>query len=182
MPTFAIDSATTEVSRERRGGRLRETRTLELEGPAPNGGRNRARFWFAPAVTRGPAVGYMVAADADGVSLFGWLPLEAYAAYHDIVAAGGPLQVHYETRDETSGYLRRLGIGRDNAALIASGSKQPGAEAARPAPREPAFAPPLRPQPSGSTAPRRASHQATSQQPSAQAAPAVQPARTSVGQ
>ena len=35
---------------------------------------------------------------------------------------------------------------------------------------------------SGSTAPRASSQVATSQQPSAQAAPAVQPARTSVGQ
>jgi hypothetical protein len=55
MPIFAIEEATTEVSRERRGGKDSEIRTLEVHG---NGGRNRARLMFGDCQQR-PTVGYL---------------------------------------------------------------------------------------------------------------------------
>ena len=126
MPIFTIENATTHVSRERRAGVTRETRTLEVEGPSGDGGRNRARFVFG-ATDATPAVGYLTRCGAAGVSLTGWLPAAAYGAFREALAAGGPLQVHYETRDGQAGYLRRLGLGRAGAALIAAVGRRPGA-------------------------------------------------------
>jgi hypothetical protein len=120
MPVFAIESVNMRVSRERRGGEVRETRVLEVEGPGHAGGRNRAIFVFDAASAAAPVVGYIVGIGTAGVTLMGWLPAAAFDTYRAIVAAGGPLQVHYETRDATSGYLRRLALGRGNAALVAS--------------------------------------------------------------
>ena len=124
MPIFSIETATTGVSRERRAGRVCERPTLEVEGPAAEGGRNRARFVFGrprPAT----AVGYLTACGPDRVSLVGWLPAAAFAAFRDAATGGGSLQVHYETRDGSSGYLRRLGLGRAGSALFAATSLRP---------------------------------------------------------
>jgi hypothetical protein len=139
MPIFAIDTAVTCVSHERRGGYIQMTRILEVHGPAPGGGRNRARFVFSTDIHRNhPApVGYLTDAGEAGLSLIGWLPAEEYEAHRRIVDAGGPLQVHYETRDGHEGYLRRLALGRADAALraVASGPSRRSAA--------PAFAMPL---------------------------------------
>jgi hypothetical protein len=139
MPIFAIDTAVTCISRERRGGRMELTRILEVQGPAPGGGRNRARFVFGVDIHRDhPApVGYLTDAGEAGLSLIGWLPAGEYEAHRRIVDAGGPLQVHYETRDGREGYLRRLALGRADAALRAVASRRSRAPAA------PAFAMPL---------------------------------------
>ena len=120
MPIFAVENVTTRVSRERRGDEIRETRVLEVEGPGHAGGRNRAIFVFDAADAAAPVVGYIVEIGAAGVALMGWLPAAAFDTYRAILAGGGPLQVHYETRDATSGYLRRLALGRGNATLAAS--------------------------------------------------------------
>jgi hypothetical protein len=121
MPIFDIDTAVTCISRERRGGQMEVTRILEVQGRAAGGGRNRARFVFSADVHRDhPApVGYLTDAGEAGLSLIGWLPAEEYEAHRRIVDAGGPLQVHYETRDGREGYLRRLALGRADAALRA---------------------------------------------------------------
>ncbi len=124
MPIFAIDTATTHVGRERRGGRITETRTLEVEGQGANGGRNHARFVFGSNRVAS-VVGYLTQAGARGISLVGWLPAAEFEAYRDILAAGGPLQVHYETRDGGAGYLRRVGLGRAGAALVAALGRRP---------------------------------------------------------
>jgi hypothetical protein len=141
MPIFAVESTSTKVNRERRGGRLRETRVLEVEGPAEGGGRNRARFFFGSSGRPAPVVGYMVRAGAAGVSLVGWLPAAAWEGFRTAIAAGGPLEVHYETRDHApGGYLRRLGLGRRSAPLVSAGPRRARAVAAPPAA---AFAMPL---------------------------------------
>jgi hypothetical protein len=122
MPIFAIDTATARFGRERRSGRARDFRTLEVEGPADGGGRNRACLIFSAAVepARTAPVGYVTEGSDGGLALVGWLPEEAFGVYREVVAAGGALQVHYETRDRTSGYLRRIAIGRADAALVAA--------------------------------------------------------------
>jgi hypothetical protein len=122
MPIFVIDTATTRFGRERRAGRARDFRTLEVEGPAAGGGRNHACLIFSGAVdpARTAPVGYVTGGSDGGLSLVGWLPEEAYPTYRGIVAGGGALQVHYEARDATSGYLRRIAIGRADEALVAA--------------------------------------------------------------
>jgi len=139
MPIFAIDTALTCISRERRAGRMVVTRILEVQGPAAGGGRNRARFVFSDDIHRNhPApIGYLTDAGEAGLSLIGWLPAEEYEAHRRIADAGGPLQVHYETRDGHEGYLRRLALGRADAALRAVASRPSRAPAAS------AFAMPL---------------------------------------
>jgi hypothetical protein len=141
MPIFAVESTRTKVSRERRGGALREARVLEVEGPAKGGGWNRARFFFGSGVRPAPVVGYVVRAGSAGVSLVGWLPAAAWKGFREAIAEGGPLEVHYETRDHTQGgYLRRLGLGRRNAPLVAAVPRTARSGAALPAT---AFAMPL---------------------------------------
>ena len=125
MPIFTIKTVTTHVSRERRAGRIRESRTLEVEGPSGNGGRSRAFFVF-DAEPSTPAVGYLTRAGAAGVSLVGWLPEATYAVFRDAIAEGGALEVQYETRDDSSGYLRRLALGRPGAAPAAAVMHLPG--------------------------------------------------------
>ncbi|MFO1142285.1 MAG: hypothetical protein U1E59_07835 [Amaricoccus sp.] len=125
MPIFTIESVTTHVSRERRAGRVQQSRTLELEGPSGEGGRSRAFFVF-DAEPSTPAVGYITRADAAGVSLVGWLPEAAYRTFRAAVAEGGALEVQYETRDDSSGYLRRLALGRPGAAPVAAVAHLPG--------------------------------------------------------
>jgi hypothetical protein len=144
MPIFAIDTATTRFGRERRAGRSHDFRTLEVEGPAAGGGRNRACLIFSGAVdpARTAPVGYVTGGTDGGLSLVGWLPEEAYPTYREAVSAGGALQVHYETRDHTSGYLRRIAIGRADAALVAAMGGCPALDPSDEPPR-PAFAMPL---------------------------------------
>lgn len=141
MPIFAIDTALTCVSQERREGCTAVTRILEVQGRAPGGGCNRARFVFSPDIHRDhpTPVGYLTDAAEAGLSLIGWLPAAEYEAHRRIIDEGGPLQVHYETRDGREGYLRRLALGRADATLRSVASAQHGhgdAEAA-------AFAMPL---------------------------------------
>ena len=98
----------------------RETRTLEVEGPAGDGGRNRARFVFGrrPGGAGGrlpdPGCG------APGVSLVGWLPAAAFAAFRDALrrrrAAAGPLR---DPRRRRAATCAALGLGRAGAALVA---------------------------------------------------------------
>jgi hypothetical protein len=141
MPIFTVERTRTRVSRERRGGELRETQVLDVEGPAEGGGRNRARFFFGPGVRPVPVVGYVVRAGTAGVSLVGWLPIAAWKGFREAIADGGPLEVHYETRDHTQGgYLRRLGLGRRNAPLVAAVPRRARSGAAL---QRPAFAMPL---------------------------------------
>lgn len=122
MPIFEIETITTYVGQERRAGRTYEARILEVEGAAAQGGRNRARFVFSAAVDprRTAPVGYVTEAGEGGIDLVGWLSEAEYATYRDILAEGGRLQVHFETRDRESGYLRRLALGRANAALVSA--------------------------------------------------------------
>ncbi|MFO1209922.1 MAG: hypothetical protein U1E40_11980 [Amaricoccus sp.] len=124
MPIFTIDTVTAHVSRERRAGRMQESRTLEVEGPSGDGGRSRAFFVF-DAEPSTPAVGYLTRA-GEAVSLVGWLPEATYATFRDAIAEGGALEVHYETRDDSSGYLRRLALGRPGAAPVAAVAHLPG--------------------------------------------------------
>ena len=140
MPIFDIDAALTCISHERRSGRTEVTRILEVQGPAAGGGRNRARFVFSADIERThPApVGYLTDAGEAGLSLIGWLPAKEYEAHRRIVDAGGPLQVHYETRDGREGYLRRLALGRADATLRAIAATARGR-----APAAAAFAMPL---------------------------------------
>jgi len=122
MPIFAIETATAYVGRERRSGRIYETQMLEVEGRGSDGRPSRACFIFSAAVdpARTAPVGYVTEAGDGGVRLVGWLPETEYRTYRDILAEGGALQVHFETRDRTTGYLRRLALGRDDATLVAS--------------------------------------------------------------
>ena len=146
MPIFAIETATTRFGRERRAGNARGFRTLELEGPVEGGIRNRACLIFSSAVdpSRTAPVGYVSEGADGGLALVGWLPEEAYSAYREALGAGGRLQVHYETRDPTTGYLRRIAIGRADAALVAATAGCPVLDAAEERRgREVAFAMPL---------------------------------------
>jgi hypothetical protein len=122
MPIFDIETVTTYVGRERRAGRSCAARVVEVNGTAPQGGRNRARFVFSTAVEphRTAPVGYVTAGTEAGVELVGWLPEADYAAYREILEGGGRLQVHFETRDRESGYLRRIALGRANATLLSA--------------------------------------------------------------
>ena len=144
MPMFAVDTALTCISRERRGGRIEEVHTIEMLGPAEGGGRNRARFVFSAEIDRDyPApIGYLTDAGAAGLSLIGWLPAADYEAHRLIVAEGGPLQVHYETRDGGPGYLRRLALWRADAILVAATAARRAARSARPPAPVLAFATP----------------------------------------
>ena len=109
---------------------------VEVEGAAEGGGRNRARFFFGSGLRPAPVVGYVVRAGTAGVSLVGWLPLAAWESFREAIAAGGPLEVHYETRDHVQGgYLRRLGLGRRNAPLVAAAPRPARSGAARGAAR-----------------------------------------------
>jgi hypothetical protein len=121
MPIFAIETVTTYVGHERDGGG-RTVRIIEVAGSAENGGRNRARFVFSDAVDprRTAPVGYVTAVGETGLELVGWLPASEHAAYAAVLEEGGPLQVHFETRDPTTGYLRRLALGRANATLVSA--------------------------------------------------------------
>jgi hypothetical protein len=128
MPIFTIDRATTRVSCESRDGIVRETRTLVVEGPAGDGCCNEARLVFGPDPA-GPAVGYVTRSGVSGVSLVGWLPAAAFGAFRDAIAGGGPVHVHYETREGQAGYLRRIGLGRAGRALSAVVGRRPGTSA-----------------------------------------------------
>jgi hypothetical protein len=146
MPVFAIEIATTRYGRERRAGGNREFRTLEVEGAAEEGGRNSACLIFSGAVdpARTVPVGYVSRGSDGGVALVGWLPETAYAAYREVIAGGGPLHVHYETRDPTTGYLRRIGIGRADATLVAAMGGSPALDRGEEhRPQDLAFAMPL---------------------------------------
>jgi hypothetical protein len=133
MPIFAIETALTCISHERRGGREAATRILEVQGRAPGGACNRARFVFSPDIEPGhpTPVGYLTRAAEAGLSLIGWLPAAEFEAHRRIIDEGGPLQVHYETRDGREGYLRRLALGRADAALRAVATTQPARGGAR---------------------------------------------------
>lgn len=128
MPIFDIDTVRTLVSREARPGCVAITRILEVEGPAADGGRNRARFVFSAEVGRDhpTPVGYLTREGDGGLSLIGWLSSGDYEAHRAIAAAGGRLQVHYETRDGGVGYLRRLALGRADAAQVATATVRQG--------------------------------------------------------
>jgi hypothetical protein len=123
MPFFTIESAVSRAGDDCQGAGSREFRTLEIEGPSDGRRRHRACLIFSAAVdaARTTPVGY-VAEDADGaVSLVGWLPAEDFALYRDAVASGEAARVLYETRDETSGYLRRIALTRAAGPVIAAG-------------------------------------------------------------
>ena len=126
MPSFAIKSAVSRAGDDRRGAETREFRTLELEGPSEGKCRYRACLIFSSAVeaARTVPVGY-VAEDGDGgVALVGWLPAEDFALYRDAVASGEAAHVLYETRDETTGYLRRIALTRDAGPAIAAENRR----------------------------------------------------------
>lgn len=123
MPFFTIESAVSRAGNDCRGPEAQEFRTLEIEGPSDGRRRHRACLIFSPAVeaARTTPVGY-VAEDADGaVSLVGWLPAEDFSLYRDAVASGAASRVLYETRDETTGYLRRIALTRETGPVIAAG-------------------------------------------------------------
>ena len=123
MPFFAIESAVSRAGTDRCGDTHREFRTLEIEGPSEGRRRHRACLIFSPAVeaARTTPVGY-VAKDSDGgVSLVSWLPVEDFALYRDAVASGEASRVLYETRDETTGYLRRIALTRGTGPTVAAG-------------------------------------------------------------
>lgn len=123
MPFFTIESAVSRAGNDSRGPEAQEFRTLEIEGPSEGRRRHRACLIFSPAVdaARTTPVGY-VAEDADGaVSLVGWLPAEDFELYRDAVASGEASRVLYETRDETTGYLRRIALTRQTGPVIAAG-------------------------------------------------------------
>jgi hypothetical protein len=144
MPAFAIESAVSRTGSDGSGGELRAFRTLEIEGPANGPSRNRACLIFSDVVdpARTAPVGY-VARDADGgVSLVGWLPEAAYAACRDAVATGEAVEIHYETRHDTIGYLRRIALGRSDGSVFAAGG-QPNAAHGSPESERTAFAMPL---------------------------------------
>jgi hypothetical protein len=146
MPIFAIETMTSYVGRQRRAGEVHEARILEVQGPTPDGGRNRARFVFSAAVEphRTAPVGYVTAAGATGLDLVGWLPHADFETYRDILDEGGQLQVHFETRDDETGYLRRLALGRANAVLVSAAPGEPVIDREHAPPRnEFAFAMPL---------------------------------------
>jgi hypothetical protein len=143
MPILAIETATALVGRERRGEQILETQLLELEGCAPDGRAGRACLIFSQAVepARTAAVGYLTEAADGALVIVGWLPEADYPAYRGILAEGRALELHFETRDPTTGYLRRLALGRRTEALIAA---TPGTGTTAAAPRrETAFAMPL---------------------------------------
>jgi hypothetical protein len=122
MPFFTIESAVSRAGNDGRGAKSREFRMLEIEGPSDGLRRHRACLIFSPAVevARTSPVGY-VAEDADGtVSLVGWLPVEDFALYRDAVATGEASRVLYETRDETTGYLRRIALTRAAGPVVAA--------------------------------------------------------------
>ncbi len=140
MPIFPIECEMARIVRSRTGGGF-ETRTLEVEGPAEGGGRNRVCLVFSSVTEpERPTVGYVTESEGEGVSLLGWLPASEFEAYRAVIAAGGPVQVHYETRDDSSGYVRWLALGRADEVVIAMGAWHPhdGCE-----PRQPAIAMPL---------------------------------------
>jgi hypothetical protein len=137
MPIFAIDKAVTEICRERRGGRICETRTLAIDG---GGGRNQARLMFGDHL-RGSMVGYLTRAGAAGVTLVGWLPAAAFDGFRAALASGGRLQMHYETRDGGLGYLRRIGVGRDGEPMVAVAAFARPEAPARPEPVHAEYAP-----------------------------------------
>ena len=129
MPVFTIDKVTTRVCRERRAGVMHETLTLEAEGQAAGAGSNRARIVF-DGEPGAPAVGYLVRESATAVTVVGRLPHASYAAVRDALAAGGPLQVVYETRDGQTGHLRRLGFVRAGQTLAVAAGHRAAAPAA----------------------------------------------------
>ena len=98
------------------------TRVLELTGETPSGRPCRGCLVFSPAVdpTRTAPVGYVTEAVEGGLSIVGWLPATAYGGYWRVLEAGGALHLHFELRDRTSGYLRRLAIGRSDEAQVAT--------------------------------------------------------------
>ena len=127
MPSFTIESAVSRAGTDRTGQGAREFRTLELEGPSADDRRHRACLIFSEVVeaARTVPVGY-VAEDSDGaVSLVGWLPADDFAAYRDAIASGAASHVLYETRDDATGYLRRIALTRDRDAAPAAG-RRPG--------------------------------------------------------
>ena len=145
MPILAIETATALVGRQVRGSGVHETQLLEFEGRGADGRPGRACLIFSDAVEpeRMAPVGYVSEAADGTVDLVGWLPETAYVAYRNELAEGGALQLHFETRDRTSGYLRRLALGRADEALFAEASgrrEQPGGRPRRP---DIAFAMPL---------------------------------------
>ncbi len=145
MPFFAIESAISRGGNDPRGGEGRDFRTLEIEGPSHGGRRTRACLIFSPAVdvARTSPVGY-VAEDADGgVLLVGWLPVGDFELYRDAVASGEAARVLYETRDDTTGYLRRIALTRADGPTVASGGRRPSRGTAAGRSTRSAFAMPL---------------------------------------
>lgn len=121
MPFFNIRNAVSRAGSDARGGKGREFRTLEIEGPSDGRRRHRACLIFSPAVeaARLAPIGY-VAEDGDGgVSLVGWIPAEDFELYRDAIASGEASRILYETRDATSGYLRRIALLRGSGQVAA---------------------------------------------------------------
>ena len=122
MQFFTIESVVSRTGSDEHGAEVGGFRTLEIEGPDEDGRRHRACLIFSAAVeaARTAPVGY-VAEDADGgVALVGWLPAGDFARWRDVFASGDASRLLYETRDEATGYLRRVTLSCDAGPALAA--------------------------------------------------------------
>ncbi len=122
MQFFSIDSVVSRGGSDAGGAEVREFRTLEIEGRDEEGRRHRACMIFSAAVeaARTAPVGY-VAEDTDGgVALVGWLPASDFDRWREALTSGEGSRMLYETRDETTGYLRRVMLTRDYGPMLAA--------------------------------------------------------------
>jgi hypothetical protein len=110
MQFFTIESVVSRGGSDEHGAAVREFRTLEVEGRDGERRRHRACLIFSSAVeaARTDPVGYVAEDTEGGVALVAWMPANHFDRWRDAVAAGAGARVLYETRDEASGYLRRV--------------------------------------------------------------------------
>ncbi|MCB1354049.1 MAG: hypothetical protein KDK03_15085 [Rhodobacteraceae bacterium] len=139
MPKFRFTHHRLDTRHWLKDGVETVSHTLELSGQdAATGAHDHAILIFDSGTDLGQArgagtVGYMTRCADGSTSLVGWFPLRDFSAYHEVLAQGDELSVHFELRDPRAdaGYLRRLGIGHYEKIITATICRPAGQRAPR---------------------------------------------------
>jgi hypothetical protein len=133
MPKFSFTDQRLDTRQWTDGGRDCHSHALELRGrDEKTGTPNQAILIFdgdehlSEARAAG-TVGYVTHNARGGISLVGWLPLEAFGAYQEVISCGNGLSVSFKLRDPRSGsgYVCRLGISHHEKVVAATICRRP---------------------------------------------------------
>lgn len=133
MPKFSFNEYRLDTRTWVEDGIDCRSHTLELSGhDVESGNLNQAILIFNSGSDLCEAracgtVGYMTNNGQGGMSLVGWLPLEEFGVYQEVLACGGGLSVDFELSDPSAGvgYVRRLGLGHYEKVVCATICRRP---------------------------------------------------------